>query len=180
MGIDLEIVLKPLAEIHPYEGNARNNDFTVDSLCRAILEFGFNQPIVIDKHGVIIKGHTRYAAATKLAMASIPCIISQASDEQNQADRIYDNKVSDLSRWDFDSLNAEMRDIGGIMEEILGGTSQDYNVVSVEPNVSEGQVTRAEVDRQAESDTDKEFIEIECSCCGEKWYYDKAQIGRLH
>ena len=63
-----EIIIKSLDEIKPYENNPRNNDEAVDKVAESIRQFGFKQPIVIDKDGVIVAGHTRYKAAQKLQM----------------------------------------------------------------------------------------------------------------
>ena len=61
-----QIIMKSLDEIRPYEKNPRRNDDAVDKVAESIKEFGFKVPIVIDKDGVIIAGHTRYKAALKL------------------------------------------------------------------------------------------------------------------
>ena len=63
-----EIIMKSLDEIRPYEKNPRRNDEAVDKVAESIKEFGFKVPIVIDKDGVIIAGHTRYKAALKLQL----------------------------------------------------------------------------------------------------------------
>ena len=62
----MEIKRVKLSEIRPYEKNPRRNDSAVDAVAASIKEFGWQQPIVVDKDGVIIAGHTRYKAAKKL------------------------------------------------------------------------------------------------------------------
>ena len=59
----MEIKRVKLSEIRPYEKNPRRNDSAVDAVAASIKEFGWQQPIVVDKDGVIIAGHTRYKAA---------------------------------------------------------------------------------------------------------------------
>lgn len=61
-----QIIMKKLNEIKPYFRNPRKNDKTVDMLVKVIPQVGFNVPILIDKNGVIVKGHARYKAAFKL------------------------------------------------------------------------------------------------------------------
>ena len=61
----MKIENKKLTEITPYENNPRRNDAAVEYVSNSIREFGFKQPIVIDKDGVIVAGHTRYKAAQK-------------------------------------------------------------------------------------------------------------------
>lgn len=63
----MNVQMRRLDEIRPYENNPRKNDQAVDAVAASIQEFGFRQPIVIDKNGVIIAGHTRYKAANSLA-----------------------------------------------------------------------------------------------------------------
>lgn len=108
----MEIIEKKIENITPYEKNPRRNDKAVDAVANSIREFGFKVPIVIDKDGIIVAGHTRYKAAKKLRMKSVPCIVaSDLTDEQIKAFRLADNKVSELSDWDIDLLNAELDDI---------------------------------------------------------------------
>lgn len=59
----MEIVYKGIGEIRPYENNPRKNDGAVDAVADSIREFGWKVPVVIDKDGVIVAGHTRYKAA---------------------------------------------------------------------------------------------------------------------
>lgn len=101
----MEIVMKRLQELRPYEKNPRKNDAAVDFVANSIKEFGFKVPIVIDKDGVIVCGHTRYKAAKKLQLAEVPCICADdLTDEQIKAYRLADNKVGEASEWDEDLL----------------------------------------------------------------------------
>ena len=96
----------------PYENNPRHNDSAVRFVANSIKEFGFQVPIVIDKNGVIIAGHTRLKAAKLLRMTEIPCIRAAAlSDEQVKAFRIADNSVSEVSTWDESLLKLELEGI---------------------------------------------------------------------
>lgn len=94
-----EIVMKPISEIKPYIRNPRKNDKTVQLLVDIIPKVGFNVPLVIDEKGVIVKGHARFAAAIRLGMTELPCIISHADEDAIKADRIADNKISEFSEW---------------------------------------------------------------------------------
>nr|DAU93843.1 MAG TPA: ParB protein [Caudoviricetes sp.] len=96
----------------PYENNPRHNDSAVRFVANSIKEFGFQVPIVIDKNGVIIAGHTRLKAAKLLRMTEVPCIRAAAlSDEQVKAFRIADNSVSEVSTWDESLLKLELEGI---------------------------------------------------------------------
>lgn len=61
----MEVKSMSIDDIKPYENNPRDNDDAVDSVANSIKEFGWQQPIVVDKDNVIIVGHTRYKAAKK-------------------------------------------------------------------------------------------------------------------
>lgn len=97
----LKIVYKKIDDLTPYENNPRLNDGAVDAVAKSIEEFGFKVPIVIDKDGVIVAGHTRLKAAKQLAINEVPCIIvDDLSEEELKAFRLADNKVSELAGWD--------------------------------------------------------------------------------
>lgn len=108
----MEIIIKKLNEIKPYENNPRMNEDAIDKVAQSIKEFGFKVPLVIDKNGVIITGHTRYKASQQLGLKEVPCIIADdLTEKQVKAYRIADNKVSDYSIWDNKLLLDELEDI---------------------------------------------------------------------
>lgn len=101
-----------LSELKPYEKNPRKNDRAVEPVANSIKEFGFRVPLVIDKDNVIVTGHTRYKAAKKLGMETVPCIkADDLSDEQIKAFRLADNKVGEISEWDTELLDLECADL---------------------------------------------------------------------
>ena len=73
----MEIEIRPLAEIRPYDKNPRLNDQAVEAVARSIEEFGFRQPIVVDADGVIVVGHTRWKAALKLGLEQVPVHVAR-------------------------------------------------------------------------------------------------------
>lgn len=108
----MEIINKKLAELKPYENNPRNNDEAVETVANSIKEFGFKNPIIIDKDNVIVCGHTRYKAAEKLGFEDAPCIMADdLTEEQIKAFRLADNKTAELASWDFDLLDTELDSI---------------------------------------------------------------------
>lgn len=121
----MKIFDKKLNEIKPYEKNPRFNDNSVDAVANSIKEFGFKVPIVIDKDGVIVTGHTRYKAAKKLKMETVPCIVADdLTDEQIKAFRLADNRVAEFSTWDLATLNDELKDISDLDMELFGFIEQ--------------------------------------------------------
>ena len=108
----------PIGEIRPYENNPRRNDGAVDAVAASIKNFDFNQPIVVDKNGVIIVGHTRYKAAQKLGMTEVPIIrADDLTEEQAKAYRLADNKTAELAEWDFAKLDEELAELDFDMSE---------------------------------------------------------------
>ena len=139
----LQIIEKSIAEIKPYEKNPRKNDEAVEYVANSIKEFGFKVPIVIDKNGVIVAGHTRYKAAQELGFEKLPCIIADdLTEEQVKAFRLADNKVGELAEWDFDLLDEELDGIFDIdMSEF--GFDSDFDEKE-EIKKEEGEVPFAE------------------------------------
>lgn len=110
--------MKKIADIHAYENNPRKNDNAVDAVAASIKNFGFKQPIVIDKNNVIVAGHTRVKAALRLGLTEVPCVIADdLTDEQVKAFRLADNKTAELAEWDLDKLSEELKFIDMDMEE---------------------------------------------------------------
>lgn len=99
MEIVNQIVMKKISEVKPYVRNPRKNDKTVNLLVEIIPKVGFNVPLVIDRNGVIVKGHARYAAAIRLGMEEVPCVVTDADEETIKLDRLADNRISEFSEW---------------------------------------------------------------------------------
>lgn len=109
----MEIINKSVRDLVPYENNPRNNDEAVEYVAASIREFGFKVPIVIDRDGVIVAGHTRLKAALKLGLDEVPCIVADdLTPEQVAAFRLADNKVSEHATWAEDKLVEELKKLG--------------------------------------------------------------------
>jgi DNA modification methylase len=105
----MQVELRPIGSIKPYENNPRQNDAGIDAVAASIREFGFRQPIVVDEEGIIIVGHTRYKAALKLGLEEVPVHVAVGmSKAQAKAYRIADNQTATLSAWDDDKLPLEL------------------------------------------------------------------------
>ena len=112
-----EVKQVPIGDIRPYENNPRLNEGSVDAVAESIKTFGFRAPIIVDKDGVIIAGHTRYKAAKKLGLKTVPVIYADdMTEDQVKAYRLADNKTGELSMWDYDLLDLELADISFDME----------------------------------------------------------------
>lgn len=111
----MNIVEKSINSIKVYDNNPRNNDKAVDSVAKSIEDFGFKVPIVIDNDNIIVTGHTRYKASIKLGFEKVPCIIADdLTEEQIKAFRIADNKTSEISSWDMELLNKELKELNDL------------------------------------------------------------------
>lgn len=99
----------------PYENNAKlHPPKQVEHIANSIREFGFQQPVVVDKHNVVIIGHGRLLASMQLDLPEIPCVrVENLTDEQIKALRLADNKVAE-SGWSENLLNLELSEIEGI------------------------------------------------------------------
>lgn len=143
----MQIIDLPIGEIIPYENNPRNNEAAVAAVAASIREFGFKVPIVIDRDGVIIAGHTRHKAALQLGLETVPTIrADDLTEEQVQAFRLADNKTAELAEWDWDKLNAELAQLSGFDMQQFG-----FEPTEPEPEIYEDDVP--EIDDEAEPET---------------------------
>jgi ParB-like chromosome segregation protein Spo0J len=106
----LKIQQIEINKIIPYINNPRKN-LNADKVASSIKEFGFQQPIVVDKDMSIIVGHTRYEAAKRLDLKTVPVVIADLDPLKAKAYRIADNRLNEDSKWDFSLLNKEFTDL---------------------------------------------------------------------
>jgi hypothetical protein len=174
MKIYTKIKMIDIKKIKPYFNNPRENDKTVQALMKSISVLGFNVPIVIDKNFTIIKGHSRYCAAVELGLEKLPCIISEATDKENQADRLYDNAIQELSKWDYDKLGLELRELDFKIEDVKFFTD--------ELNYNYGEVTQEQLDGANKifgvNDKSANHLKFICPKCGEEVYFSKNEIDK--
>lgn len=152
----------PISEITPYANNPRNNAAAVEPVAASIRDFGFRVPIVLDKNGVIVAGHTRLEAAKRLGLSKVPCVVADdLTAEQARAFRIADNKTAELATWDAAKLAEELADISDFdMGEF--GFYLDAEQEAPTQNLNEG----GEI--SSEQFSDEQFA---CTCprCGFKF-----------
>jgi len=109
----VEILYKPTTSLAGYARNARTHSAAqVEQIVASITEFGFNNPILIDEAGTVIAGHGRLAAATKMGLAEVPCIVlAHLTDAQRRAYVLADNKIALNSGWNEELLKLELADL---------------------------------------------------------------------
>jgi site-specific DNA-methyltransferase (adenine-specific) len=108
----MKIVEVNINDIKPYDNNPRINDNAIDKVAESIKQFGFKQPIVLDRDNIVVAGHTRLKAGKKLNLSTVPCLYADdLDDEQIKAYRLADNKTAEFSDWDMDKLNLELEEL---------------------------------------------------------------------
>lgn len=106
----MKITNKPIGSIKPYPNNPRKNDKAVATVAASLEQYGWQQPIVVDKDMVIIVGHTRYRAAQHLQLTEVPVLVAEGlTAEQARAYRLMDNRSNENSRWDDGLLMEELQ-----------------------------------------------------------------------
>src|SRR5262245_47994157 len=136
----MQVEMRPISSIRPYENNPRLNEAAVDAVAASIREFGFRQPLVVDEQGVIIVGHTRYKAALKLGLAEVPVHVAVGmTAAQAKAYRLADNQTATLSQWDDEKLPLELAQLQGMDFDLnLTGFSGDELLRLLESPKTEG------------------------------------------
>ena len=133
----MKIEILKLADIKPYEKNAKVHPAKqISQIARSIREFGFNQPLVLDKDNVIIVGHGRFFAATQLGLEAVPVVRATGlTVQQVAAYRLADNRLNE-SDWDNKLLIEELKlldsqgldiTLTGFSKEIFGAAEDDFD-----------------------------------------------------
>ena len=130
MNKDMNIVNMKVKDLIPYNKNAKKHDKTqIDNVAESIKQFGFAQPLVVDKDNVLIIGHCRLLAAKKLRMREVPVVkMDELTEEQVKKLRLLDNKLNE-SAWDYDLLADEIGDLD------FDGFDLDWGISSLEERV---------------------------------------------
>lgn len=161
---------RKINEIKPYEKNAKIHDEKqVANVAESIKQFGFVQPVVVDKDGVIVIGHCRVLAAKKLKMKEVPCVcVDELTEEQVKALRIVDNKTNE-SPWDMKMLAEELPEINLDGFDMGFGIYDYFNAdldsffKDVEPADEE------QAEEKTETAEENHDGEVRCPHCGE-WF----------
>ena len=125
-----EVKTVGINEVIPYEKNPRRNEKAVEAVANSIKEFGWKNPIIVDRGMVIISGHTRRLAALKLGLKTVPVVIADdMTDEQVRAFRLADNRVASFSTWDEEKLKQEIGEISSIDLSDFGFKQDDIQDV---------------------------------------------------
>lgn len=161
-----------VSKLIPYAKNTKkHDDKQIANVAESIKQYGFVQPIVIDKDNTVVIGHCRLLAAKKLKLKEVPCVcVDDLTEQQVKALRIVDNKTNE-SEWDIDFLTEELAEID------LSAFDFDFNIDDIEDK----EKTEIVEDEAPEVDEDAEPIAklgdiwrlgrwVYCKKCGKKHF----------
>lgn len=118
---EIKKVSRKTAGLKRYENNPRRNDKAIKAVIESIKKFGITNPIIINQDNVILSGHTRLGALEQLGINKVDCLmVSDLTVNQEKAFRIADNRVGELSEWDKDLLEAEIKAVNANDWESFG------------------------------------------------------------
>jgi DNA modification methylase len=156
----------------PYARNAKRHDAAqVSKLSGSIREFGFNNPVLIDKDNGIVAGHGRVMAAQKLELKTVPCIrLGHLTDTQRRAYILADNRLAEVnSGWDEELLKLEIKDIDwGELKEI---SIDDFEFGEIDFREDSKEETQSEADAEPQIDKAEELRA--------KWGVEPGQLWEL-
>jgi len=166
----MQVELMLLEKIIPYGRNARKIPPTaVDKVAASIQEFGWRVPIVVDKNGVIICGHTRLLAAKKLGLREAPVhVAANLTPAQVRAYRLLDNRSHEETTWDLDLLGLELLDLKGLGID-LELTGFDFHQI-------DELLARANGEGWTDEDAVPEAPETPVSAPGDLWVLGKHRL----
>jgi len=122
-----QIKWEAVDKLIPYAKNARtHSDEQVAQIAGSIKEFGFNNPVLVDKHNSVIAGHGRLMAARKLGMDKVPVVeLDHLTESQRKAYVLADNRIALNSGWDTSMLSLELQDLKDDIDLSLLGFDPD-------------------------------------------------------
>lgn len=164
----MQIIEMKISEVKPYENNPRKiTEEAIQKVAASIREFGFKQPIVIDRNNVIIAGHTRLKAAELLGLETVPAIrADDLTPEQVKAYRLADNKVAEATDWDMNALDKELAEILDIDMDEFG-----FDIADIDPDAFDDDFTLP--------DGDKDGATMTFTLANEQADFIKASIDKV-
>jgi len=155
----MEIINRKISEIIPYSKNAKKHSGKqIEQIANSIREFGFNQPIVVDKNNVVIVGHGRLEGAKLLGMEEVPVLMVDISGSKAKAYRLADNKLNE-SDWDMDLV---MEELGSLSEIEVDLTGFDLDFFAER----DGIITS---NKEIDFDENEKKLKNQCPKCGFKF-----------
>lgn len=143
---ELNIVYKPIKELKPYKKNAKKHSKEqVEQIANSIKEFGFTQPVIIDKNNSVVAGHGRILGAKKAGLKQVPTVcLEELTEEQIKAYRLVDNKLNE-SEWDVELLNEELEELEELEEIQMEMFGFEADALLEDETTIEGEVPFTEI-----------------------------------
>lgn len=123
-----EMKLVPIDRLVPYINNARTHSpEQINKLRSSLREFGFINPVIIDRDYGVIAGHGRILAAKEEGITEVPCVFADyLTEAQKKAYIIADNRMAMDAGWDEELLRVEI--------EALQAEAFDVSLTGFDPN----------------------------------------------
>ena len=111
-----EMQLVPVTKLVPYVNNARTHSpEQINKLRASLREFGFINPVIIDRNYGVIAGHGRIMAAKEEGITEVPCVFADhLSEAQKKAYILADNRMAMDAGWDEEMLRVEIEALQGM------------------------------------------------------------------
>ena len=116
MNTTTEMQLIPIEKLVPYINNARTHSpEQITKLRSSLREFGFVNPVIIDKNFNVIAGHGRITAAKEEGIKEVPCVFADyLTEAQKKAYILADNRMALDAGWDDELLRIELEELQGL------------------------------------------------------------------
>lgn len=170
-GVQIDsIQMWPIEKVLPYDNNPRRiPEDAIEAVATSIRQYGWQQPIVVDAEGVIVVGHTRRLAALRLGLTTVPVHVTSLSEEKVKEYRLVDNRTSELSTWNHNSLVMELREFEeGLLEQYFPELDLDAALVADVAPPSEKELEWAEERATRVKEAAEESLhttQVECPSC---------------
>lgn len=128
---ELNIVYKDIKELKPYKKNAKKHPKEqVERIANSIKEFGFTQPVIVDKNNCVVAGHGRILGAKKAGLKQVPTVmLEELTEEQIKAYRLVDNKLNE-SEWEYNLLDDELENLTEDIDMDLFGFDENVDLTN--------------------------------------------------
>lgn len=173
--------VRALADLKEYPENARINKDTVAALRDLIGRMGYLVPMVVTEDNVIVAGHARHKALTQQKVKEATCVIIKGNEMADEF-RVLDNKISELSKWDNEKLDIELRGLEDTRDSMFPGLVKEAPQVTLDTNpVTKETMAEAEekvstsVNKNAAAQLDA-LVRVKCKGCGEEFQIKRWEI----
>ena len=159
---DKQIVMRNIKDLKPYKKNAKKHPKEqVERIANSIKEFGFTQPVLIDKNNCVVAGHGRILGAKAAGLKEVPTLcLDDLTEEQIKAYRLADNKLNE-SDWDSVLLAEELDELNSVLDmeqfgfELAKEMEEEQNKYTMKTNIPQYEIKGEEPDISELVDTSK-------------------------